>query len=348
MKKKSIISAVLIALTLCALTSCGNSKWLTDYEKAKKTAVSQNKYLMVFFSGNDWDSKSTDLKENITDKPEFIKAVGKDYVLVNIDFSQDIYQKVLSYDEETATKKETKEYEKLAEEYGTKSAIAKQYNLSSYPSIFIATADGVIVTQLEYNEGIDTLETMIERVASIKPSADKIKELYENVNSSEGADRVKAIDALYEATKVNYRITLNALVKEVPELDPNNTTGLLGKYEMQICYIDAIELAAIQDMKGASKIFEDAAEKGHMSPEEKQEAYYTGAYVLTSEQDFDFDRILILLEKAYNAYPEGSHAEDIKNTLDGVRQMQQKTLEQAQAAAEAQASADTPANTVQE
>ena len=54
------------------------------------------------------------------------------------------------------------------------------------------------------------------------------------------------------------------------------------------------------------------------------------------------------LEKAYKAYPEGSHAEDIKNTLDGVRQMQQKTLEQAQAAAEAQASADTPANTVQE
>ncbi len=341
MKKNSIFSAVLIALTLCALTSCGNGKWLTDYEKAKQTAVKQNKYLMVFFSGSDWDSKSTVLKEKVTENPQFTKSVSKDYVLVNIDFSQDIYQKVLSYDEETATKKETKEYEKLAVEYGTKSAIAKQYNLSSYPSIFLATADGFIITQLEYYEDLDTAETMAERVANLKESADKIDVLAKQVSNSKEIERVKAIDALYEATKVNYRITLNALVKEVPELDPDNVTGLLGKYEMQICYIDAIELAAVQDMKGASKIFEDAAENGHMSLEEKQEAYYTGAYVLTSEQDFDFERIITLLEKAYNVYPEGSHAEDIKGTLEGVKQMQQNALAVANPA-------EVPADTAQE
>lgn len=335
MKKNRIISAVLIAFSLAALVSCGTkSTWLTDYEQARKTAAKKNKYLMVFFSGNDWDSASSALREKVTDNPVFTKSVSKDYVLVNIDFSQDIYQKVLSYDEETATEEETKEYNKLAEEYGKKSEIAKHYNLASYPAIFLATPDGYIIAQLEYYADLDTAETMAERVASLKETADSIKALSEKVAKAEGIDRVKAIDSLYEATKVNYRITLNDLIKEIPSLDKENETGLLGKYEMQICYIDAIEYAAIQDMKAASKVFEDAAENGHLSLEEKQEAYYTGAYVLASEPQFDFPRIISLLEKAYNIYPAGSHAEDIKGTLEEVKELQLKEALEAQAAAE--------------
>lgn len=329
MKRNIILTAVLLAVVISVTGCAKKGAWLTDYEEAKKIAAKQNKNMIVFFSGDDWDEKSAALKENITNKPEFIKAAKKDYVLVNIDFSQDIYQKVLSFDEETATDADKKEYDRINAEYEAKAEIARQYNLASYPTLYVATAEGQVVTLYEYYEEVDSLDSMIGRLERLKEKVEEINTLSENVKKATGIERVKAIDALYEATAASYRITLNDLIREIPELDKNNETGLLGKYEIQICYLDAIELASTQDVEGASKVFEIAAENGHLDLEQKQEAYYTGAYILTSAAEFNYPRMIELLQKAFDVNPEGSHANDILETLNAIKDLQAKAEQQA-------------------
>src|SRR6478609_4759445 len=102
--------------------------WQTDFEKAKAQAKSENKVMLLNFSGSDWCGPCIRLKKDIFDSETFIKYADENLVLVNADFPR-LKKNILS-------KQQQKQNESLADTYNSSGA---------FPLTLLLNADGRIL-----------------------------------------------------------------------------------------------------------------------------------------------------------------------------------------------------------
>jgi thioredoxin-related protein len=81
---KNILSIVLIVLA--TVTSVQAQEWHTDFEKAKKTATSDKKPIVLVFQGSDWCAPCIKLDREIWSTEVFKNYAAKSYVMVQADF----------------------------------------------------------------------------------------------------------------------------------------------------------------------------------------------------------------------------------------------------------------------
>jgi len=60
--------------------------WLTDLQKAQAKAKTENKLVMMDFTGSDWCGWCIKLNKEVFSKPEFADYARKNLVLVEVDF----------------------------------------------------------------------------------------------------------------------------------------------------------------------------------------------------------------------------------------------------------------------
>ena len=77
---KTFISIILLFIL------ADGSVWLTDFNKAKQEAVSNNKFILLNFSGSDWCGPCMRTKKEIFDSDVFNNYVKDNLVLLNADF----------------------------------------------------------------------------------------------------------------------------------------------------------------------------------------------------------------------------------------------------------------------
>ena len=109
-------AAISVAAFFCLLGTvfaAEGNLWQTDFEAAKAKAKAENKFLLLDFTGSDWCTWCTRLKDEVFDKETFRTEAPKQFVLVELDFP---HQKKL-------TPELTKQNEGLA----------KQYKIQGYP-----------------------------------------------------------------------------------------------------------------------------------------------------------------------------------------------------------------------
>ena len=63
-----------------------NGTWETDFNKAKQTAQSEHKLILLNFSGSDWCGPCIRMHKEIFDNNSFSQYAGEHLVLVNADF----------------------------------------------------------------------------------------------------------------------------------------------------------------------------------------------------------------------------------------------------------------------
>ncbi|MBQ3981892.1 MAG: thioredoxin family protein, partial [Treponema sp.] len=103
--KAAFFRSVFGALFVLSFFSCSNGKkWYTNFDEASAKAKKSGKNIFLLFSGDDWDNTSADFKTNVLQTEEFAKEIGKKYILLNLDFSQNEYEKTEV--EENATEEE--------------------------------------------------------------------------------------------------------------------------------------------------------------------------------------------------------------------------------------------------
>lgn len=79
--KKLLVSLFLIT------TALGYSQnWKTNFEEAKSQATTENKNILLVFSGSDWCGPCIKLDKNIWQSDAFKKESAKKWVLVRADF----------------------------------------------------------------------------------------------------------------------------------------------------------------------------------------------------------------------------------------------------------------------
>lgn len=85
MKKLILMIVAPILLTAQAEKSIGmENTWLTDYETALANAESEDKNVLVYFTGSDWCAPCKMLKKDFFETSTF-QTISEDYILLYID-----------------------------------------------------------------------------------------------------------------------------------------------------------------------------------------------------------------------------------------------------------------------
>ncbi len=298
MKKKiAAFSAALIML----LSGCAKAQtaWITDYDAAKETATKQKKGIMVVFTGSDWNDPSKTLITSVfTD--EFFAKGTKDFVMCNIDIVQD--EKLMSADQAEKNYK-----------------VASDFGVQALPYLVLLTSEGDMYGSAAIGEDVNTLEAFYAYLDTYKDAKTQLVDLKKKIASSKGIERAKNIDIFIESMDASRRPSYSAMIREVPDLDPDNAEGLREKYLLQVAYLDAVDLYQQQKLVEAGDCFLTLADSGSLNASRTQEAYYMGAYMNAMSGSTDNDKVIAWLEKAIAADPENAGAEQIKATIEQIK-----------------------------
>jgi protein disulfide-isomerase len=129
-----LIPALVLLLTLCVTPSLrAEIAWQTDYKKAQEEAKTNNKLVLLDFTGSDWCGWCIKLDREVFSQPEFKDYASKNLVLVELDFPR---KKELS----TETRKQNQE-------------LAGRYGIEGFPTIIVLNAEGKKVGELGYMPG---------------------------------------------------------------------------------------------------------------------------------------------------------------------------------------------------
>lgn len=312
--------AVLLIFVSCASTPTG---WISDYEEGQQLAGKEGKDLFLFFSSEDSDGVSTQLRSSIFDTESFIKAAGKDYVLVHLDFSESRLMAVQVPEDATEEQKQAAEaaMPQLEKDLGT--AMNFSVTEDGLPAMILATAQGYVYGVVAYDATVTTPEQFMAVVNENSENRNKIKTLVKAIDSSSGVEKLKAIDELYEATDPAYTYLLADFFSMAPELDPSNESGKRGKYAILNAYSIATEALYTGDAFGAISAMLAPIEEGFCSPEEQQELYYQAAYFASLVGDSE--NMMNYLTTALELAPESEMAAAIRLTIDAYSMANEST-----------------------
>jgi thioredoxin-related protein len=133
MSRRNLFLVVIGLLATSGLVSAAD--WQTDYAKALESAKSQNKRVLVDFTGSDWCGPCIQLNKIVFSRPEFRAYAEKNLVLVEIDYPQGKRQ----------SPEVVKQNERLAKEY--------RIDAKGYPTLALLDPAGKVVRELTGYDG---------------------------------------------------------------------------------------------------------------------------------------------------------------------------------------------------
>ena len=143
---KKILVAMLAA-TVFWQVNAAEAIWLTDLPAAQAQAKSENKIVLLDFTGSDWCSWCIKFKKEVLDTAAFKAYAIKNVVLVELDYPN---KKVQSTDLNKAN-----------------AALKDQYKIEGYPTLVVLDKNGKeIGRQVGYSEGGP--EAFIARLEAFK------------------------------------------------------------------------------------------------------------------------------------------------------------------------------------
>jgi len=133
--KKQLTRLVLALIAGVSLltASASDAEWSTDLAKAQAKAKTENKLVMLDFTGSDWCGWCIRLHKEVFSTPEFAEYAKKNLVLVEVDFPR---KKELS-----------------AELKKANAALQSKYQIKGYPTLIVLDGAGKKVGELGYVKG---------------------------------------------------------------------------------------------------------------------------------------------------------------------------------------------------
>jgi thioredoxin-related protein len=114
--------------------------WLTNYEQAQEEAKSQNKLLLMDFTGSDWCGWCKILEKEIFSKPEFKEYASKNLVLLELDFPRrkELSKEMMEQNQRLAIKHQVQGFPTIVVLDGSGKELAQLGYMRGGPSAFIA------------------------------------------------------------------------------------------------------------------------------------------------------------------------------------------------------------------
>lgn len=339
----AISALVAVVFTSCTKVEVKNEfGWYTNYNECIKQAKKENKKVILIVSRDEVDEVSTVLKEEVLRTPEFTEKYSNDYLFCDIDVSPSLFAAARpNEDASKEVKKDAKKFEKILDE---NIRVVTIFGVENTPTVYVVSPEGYVLKPFTYVP-CKTVEEFDAMLNERQEEISAIETLITQVKESRGLEKVKAIDALYEATPALYRYMLVDLMHQVEKLDKKNETTLVGKYVMALATSDAMDAYMAKKPEKVASIYAKSAEHKMLTDEQKQQSYYAAAFVTGSNTPTpeETEQIIKYLEKAIEIDPEsniGKYCSELLATVKEfkVRQdaaaQEEKNIERAQAGTE--------------
>lgn len=330
MRLFGIMMVAAVMFTACSKkVNVDSSKWIDNLADGKAAAQNENKKIILFFSADDNDEVSTSLKAKVFNTDAFLSTITPNYVLVNLDFSKSLFDKTKTDD--TSSKDDVKAAAELEKKLKANMRDATFYNVQGSPTVIILTKEGYVVTPIVVEDTLDSVESFTNLIEEKKADIEKFDTMLAATDAGTKEEQIKAIDALYEATDPQMRYLLSDLSEKLINLDKKNTSGFCGKHIIACANVEAMKAYIDGDSDAASKAFAKAAKNKLLSDDEKQQSFYTAGYLLGQSGSNDFKAMKKYFQSAYDVKPDSEHADQIKQMISIVENMEAQEAEQAKA-----------------
>lgn len=133
-----LVSAVGIALHLQEIRDRltafhAKTRWYEDDEQARSEAKSENKFVLLRFTGSDWCGVCKALDREVLSTDEFKEMADENFVLVDVDYPRHKSQP--------------------AALMAQNAQLGRQYGITGVPTVVVLNSNGVVVRQLGYHPG---------------------------------------------------------------------------------------------------------------------------------------------------------------------------------------------------
>jgi thioredoxin-related protein len=142
--------ASLLATAAVFAATAAEPEWLTDAAKAQAQAKTENKLVLLDFTGSDWCGWCIKLNKEVFNTPEFAEYAKKNLVLVEVDFPR---KKKLSAEQKSANE-----------------ALSKQYGIEGFPTLILLDGSGKKLGELSYSDGVEKSENVDRSKLVAKPA----------------------------------------------------------------------------------------------------------------------------------------------------------------------------------
>lgn len=306
--------------------------WLNSLEEAQKIAAKEGKDILVGFVGSDWCKWCIKLDKEVFSTDEWKKKAPRKYVQVLIDFPRD-----------KKLKEEEKSYNKT---------LKLRFRVQGYPAVLLLDSKGNPYARTGYQEG--GAEKYLEHLKSFEARKKERDNLLEKIKEEDKDNRLKNLEKTVDKlTEWEVESGYPELQEEIVSLDKDNKAGLQLKYAEKLAYyhgimgnndksntyfevVKKIDPAKAKNLEVEIKLFniqssyledgvwekslEPLTELAKLTPtgETAQNLYYIIALVY--HQLGKKDEVIKNLEKALEAASESERGQQIKETLQRLKQ----------------------------
>ena len=289
-----------LIVSLCCI-SCITEKQDTPHTESKAMQSRTAKDTLLLFTGSDWSAEQH-LFVTQTLTPAVLAELNKTYTIQHIDLPRNTE----GHDEQTVKKHYL---------------LFTEYAVSEVPYIVIQTAQQDVYVS-EALENDTTAPQLLEKIQTYAPMRTKVTQVRTLIETSEGPAKAQAIDMFLSTVKNGTARRYDNLRTQVPLLDPENSSGLKGKYLLISTDIRAKSLAQTGKFMQAADEYKNVAEHAALQGAEAQTAWYLAAYLYSMSGKIETARIIELFKKAIQADP---HNEAVPHIERSIKKLQEKS-----------------------
>lgn len=298
----------------CKKENIGENGVFLSVDDALSDAKKNDKNILVIVTSDGDDELSHDFIENVIKSSEFKTETEAKFSVLYMDFSEATFAKtVVNPDDD---KKKQKEAQKFADIMQENSVLASKLYVQNTPAMFVLTKEFYFITEIDVSQKIENFSMLEQLLENQNDKIQAVNQMVSETKHGSVAEKIAAIDKLYENTDLMYRSFLADLIFEVIELDKKNESGLLSKYLLTSADINSSEQFLKGNVDEAVKTYTDICSNEFMLPEHKQQAYYLAAYIMLITGSQDYETCLNLIDMSISVAPDTESAQTIQNLRD--------------------------------
>ena len=275
--------------------------WLSDFDSARKQAESENKAILVNFTGSDWCGYCIRMKTNVLDKPDFASYAEDKFVLLEIDIPR---------------RKQVP-----AEEMEKRQKLCRQYEVTGFPTFLILSHTGELLGGwVGGRPSVESTIALLDNALARQKMLNAAREL-------EGAERAKALMEVYDTYPRNFKRAAAALRAEICACDPEDTSGIREqvKADAQMQELMAELRSCHRNYQAQTEIYDRYIAQAHplnrerMMERKRQSVVFPCLNLMLLRADSVEDIIKgrdYVLEQAETSYPENQKAQMIQALKD--------------------------------
>ncbi len=233
--------------------------WTEDVSAAIKTANDDDKDILLFFTGSDWCPPCKKLEEEVLSVPDFQVEASQHYVLVKLDFPQEIEQ-------EESIKKQNEQW-------------AQKFGVDSFPTVILLDKNEKPYAIAGYEDGgFQNYLGMLEESRQRRVVRD---EKFAEAKDKKGTERAKLLDeGIGQFREEIIELYYPEVVEEIVALDKDDELGLKTKWhgakeaEMRkVILTDMMMIARLEKPERAIKFIDEVLAEVSFPDVEKLSVY---------------------------------------------------------------------------